>query len=136
VAEVAFRDQWRSQRGRLHPIHRGVYAVGHAGLSTRGRMWAATLASPRAVLARAGLPRPAINQVVEGLEVDFVGRREKVIVETGGAATHLTAGAFERDRRRDARLAAAGWPVVPFTWRQVTLEPEVVAGVVRRLVSG
>jgi putative AbiEi antitoxin of type IV toxin-antitoxin system/uncharacterized protein DUF559 len=35
---------WRVDRGRLHPVHRGVYAVGHARLTARGRLWAALLA--------------------------------------------------------------------------------------------
>jgi hypothetical protein len=35
---------WRIRRGRLHPVHRGVYAVGHVRLSFRGRLWAAVLA--------------------------------------------------------------------------------------------
>lgn len=38
--------------GRLHRIHRGVYAVGHTNLSLRGRCLAAVLASgPRALLS-------------------------------------------------------------------------------------
>ena len=39
-AEVSYR----SRHGRLHPIFRGVYAVGHAALSQRGRFLAAVLA--------------------------------------------------------------------------------------------
>ena len=34
----------RAKRGRLHRIHRGVYAVGHRGLSLHGRFKAAVLA--------------------------------------------------------------------------------------------
>ncbi len=34
----------RIQAGRLHPIHRGVYAVGHGLLGPEGRWWAAVLA--------------------------------------------------------------------------------------------
>src|SRR4029077_15731547 len=34
----------RLKRGRLHRIHRGVYAVGHRGLSWHGRWMAAVLA--------------------------------------------------------------------------------------------
>jgi Transcriptional regulator, AbiEi antitoxin/Protein of unknown function (DUF559) len=34
----------RAERGRLHRIHRGVYAVGHRGLSLHGRFMAAVLA--------------------------------------------------------------------------------------------
>jgi very-short-patch-repair endonuclease len=42
----------RVAAGRLHRIHRGVYAVGHKGLSSRGRWKAATLAlGPTAVLS-------------------------------------------------------------------------------------
>jgi hypothetical protein len=42
----------RVARGRLHRIHRGVYAVGHRGLSREGRWLAAVLAAgERAVLS-------------------------------------------------------------------------------------
>jgi|SRR5215211_6104123 len=34
----------RIQRGLLHPIHRGVYAVGRPGLTAKGRWMAAVLA--------------------------------------------------------------------------------------------
>lgn len=34
----------RVRRGRLHRVHRGVYAVGHPRLTGRGRLWAAVLA--------------------------------------------------------------------------------------------
>ncbi len=262
---VGFEDgaiMYRVRHGRLHRVHRGVYAVGHARLAVRGRMWAATLIDSRAVLsyrsaaaawdlcavpgrldvtmppgsrstpelrvhhvgrlesttlddglpattvaqtlrdlaavepvarlvrllaradqlrlldvaelqfpprargsrrmraaldeiglrggdvtrseleerflelvAAAGLPRPAINHVVHGYECDFVWRRQRVVVETDGAATHLTATGFERDRRRDADLTAAGWRVVRFTWRQVTREPDAVAGVLGRVLA-
>src|SRR3954447_26060413 len=36
--------EWRVRAGRLHPIQRGVYAVGHAGLTERARWMAAVLA--------------------------------------------------------------------------------------------
>jgi hypothetical protein len=42
----------RVHRGRLHPIHRGVYAVGHPHLSQEGRFLAAVKAcGPRAALS-------------------------------------------------------------------------------------
>jgi very-short-patch-repair endonuclease len=37
----------RLERGALHPVHRGVYAVGHASLTSRGRLLAAVLCGGR-----------------------------------------------------------------------------------------
>ena len=72
------------------------------------------------LIAREALPRPGVNQTIEGYEVDFVWRAQRLIVETDGAETHLTHRAFETDRARDAVLVSGGWRVVRFTWRQVT----------------
>ena len=47
---------------------------------------------------------------------------------------HAHRAAFEEDRRRDQLLAAAGWRVVRFTWRQVVREPRVVAEILRRVL--
>jgi len=42
----------RVRNGRLHPIHRGVYAVGHPALTLKARFMAAVLAGgPGAALA-------------------------------------------------------------------------------------
>jgi very-short-patch-repair endonuclease len=42
----------RVAASRLHPVYRGVYAVGHSGLSVRGRWKAATLAlGPTSILS-------------------------------------------------------------------------------------
>jgi len=42
-------QSWR-RRGRLHPIHRGVYTLGHRALGPNGRRWAAVLACGRAAV--------------------------------------------------------------------------------------
>ncbi len=57
---------------------------------------------------------------------DFEWRQELVIVEVDGYGTHGTRRAFEADRARDAQLAANGWIVLRFTWRQLKYEPAVV----------
>jgi hypothetical protein len=87
-----------------------------------------------ALVADAGLPRPEVNAVIAGHEVDFHWRRQRLVVETDGAATHLTPTAFEEDRRRDAALAVAGLRVVRLTWRQITQDPRAVDATVRALL--
>jgi len=87
-----------------------------------------------ALVAAAGLPRPVVNARVAGYEVDLLWRRERLVVETDGAATHLTPAAFEEDRRRDAALQVAGLRVVRFTWRQITDDGRRVVDVVCALL--
>jgi very-short-patch-repair endonuclease len=65
-----------------------------------------------------GLPRPRVNQVVEGYEVDLVWREHGVIAELDSYVTHGSPLAFEQDRERDRRLTAAGWRVVRLTDRR------------------
>jgi len=85
-----------------------------------------------ALVAAHGLPRPLVNQRVEGYEVDFYWPIHRLIVETDGAATHLTATAFEHDRARDAHLTALGYRVIRITWRQLIERPREVAQLLRR----
>jgi very-short-patch-repair endonuclease len=68
-----------------------------------------------------------VNATVAGLEVDFYWPRPKLVVEVDGWAFHRTRAAFERDRRRDARLAAAGIRVLRLTDRQLATTPDDVA---------
>jgi hypothetical protein len=87
------------------------------------------------VCAGAGLPRPLVNAHVAGLEVDLSWPAARLVVELDGFAFHATRDAFERDRRRDAALALAGWRVLRFSWRQVTREPVVVAAAIERAIT-
>jgi very-short-patch-repair endonuclease len=77
-------------------------------------------------LEAARLPKPLVNTVVLGHEVDFFWPDHKLIVETDGWATHGHRRAFESDRARDAQLVAAGHRVLRFTWRQVIHETLLV----------
>jgi very-short-patch-repair endonuclease len=71
----------------------------------------------------AGLPMPKANARVAGYEVDAYWPAQKLIVEVDGYRYHRTRAAFERDRRKDAALTAAGNRVVRITWRRLTNEP-------------
>lgn len=81
----------------------------------------------RGLLRDAGLPLPCTNVRVAGHEVDMLWPGQRLIVELDGFAFHGHRSAFERDRRRDAALAAAGYRVLRFTWRQVIEESLFVA---------
>lgn len=60
---------------------------------------------------------------VAGHEVDLFWADERLVVEIDGYAFHGSRAAFERDRRRDADLVAAGCAVIRITWRQAVHEP-------------
>ena len=82
-----------------------------------------------------GIRRPDVNVEVEGFECDFVWTRERLIVESDGAAAHGTRSARKRDPVRDARLMAAGWRVWRVGWEEVEGEPDAVADHLRRLIT-
>lgn len=79
------------------------------------------------VCHRFRLPRPEVNATVEGYRADFVWREQRLVVETDGWEAHGTRAAFERDRRRDADLLAAGWRVLRISYARLEREPEWVA---------
>jgi very-short-patch-repair endonuclease len=80
-------------------------------------------------------PRPQVNTLVEGFEVDAVWPDRRLIVELDGFESHGTRRAFERDRERDVTLLLAGYRVVRITWRQLTSEPSKVAARLRTLLA-
>jgi hypothetical protein len=88
---------------------------------------------------RAGLPRPRTNAWLEiageWIQVDCVWPEHRVIVELDSRAYHGTGAAFERDRKRDRRLQAAGWRPVRITARALREEPGCVVADVRSLLS-
>ncbi len=95
-----------------------------------------------ALVRTAGLPMPESNTYVvlpdngPAIEADFLWREQRLIVEVDGFATHGTRFAFERDRYRDQRAAAAGWRVIRVTWRQLTSEADRIAALFTSLLAG
>jgi very-short-patch-repair endonuclease len=77
----------------------------------------------KALCKAADLPIPKTNARVAGWEVDAYWPAHNLIVEVDGYRYHRTRQAFERDRRKDAALTAAGNRVVRITWRRLTNEP-------------
>lgn len=80
---------------------------------------------------REGLPRPQVNAPLLDYVVDFLWPPAALIVETDGHESHRTRRAFQDDRTRDARLTAAGYRTLRFTYLDVTTRPPVVASRIR-----
>ncbi len=88
------------------------------------------------LVERHGLPAVEFHAVIEGFEVDFRVIDSPVIVECDGWAYHgVKRDNFERDRERDARLIAAGWIVLRFTYRAITTRPKATADRIREAVE-
>ena len=75
----------------------------------------------------ARLPPPEHNVAFGPYELDVLWRAYGLAAEVDGFAYHGGRAAFERDRKRDADLQAAGLRVMRITWRQLVDEPEAVA---------
>lgn len=83
------------------------------------------------------IPRPEVNQRVADFWPDFLWREHRFIVETDGWGVHQTRRQFERDRQKAAGLVAAGYDVLPTTWRAIRDQPTLVANAIRaRLARG
>jgi very-short-patch-repair endonuclease len=119
-----------------YPRRKGNKAI-RAALQQRRRGSSATKSDLEemflALIDAAGIPRPEINALVEGFEVDAVWRDARLVVELDGRDTHGTVAAFERDRERDRALQVAGWRPVRITYRQMHDAPRAVIDDVRRL---
>jgi very-short-patch-repair endonuclease len=86
-------------------------------------------------LAAAGLPRALVNARLGRIRPDFMWPHERLIVETDAWSTHGHPAAFERDRARDAALAAAGWTVLRFTRRRVVDDPLLVTARIAQVLA-
>ena len=81
------------------------------------------------LIRRAKLPEPELNvRLADGWTVDVLWRRHGVAVELDSWAWHGTRPRFERDRRKDLALRAAGLVPVRVSATQITREPLEVVG--------
>lgn len=80
------------------------------------------------------LPMPEVNVSIDRFVVDFLWRRQAMIVETDGYRYHRGRQAFEDDRARDAALRLSGFEVVRFSYRQVFDEPTRVVELLQTLL--
>ena len=92
--------------GRLHPLHRGVYAVGHPSLTTRGHWMAAVL-----TIGRGALLSHRSAAALLGLRPDT--RPHADVTVSGGGHLHRRAVTLHRarDLRSQDRAVKDGIPV-------------------------
>ena len=83
----------------------------------------------------AGLPVPQTNVRVAGHEVDALWARHRLAVEVDTYATHGDRVAFERDRRRDLDLRAAGFATVRISDRQLDETPTAVVATLAQALA-
>lgn len=77
-----------------------------------------------AIVRRARLPPPEVNAWIPlpeggGYRPDFLWRDRRLVVEVDGRTYHARRRAFEHDRRRDRRLALAGYETRRYAAREV-----------------
>lgn len=111
----ALLDEWR----RAAPV------------ATQRRLKSPLEAMVLPLLARGGVPMPkanAIVQLVEGrIEVDFLWKEQRFVLEADSRDFHGTEVAFERDRWRDRELLRVGHSTLRVTRRQAATEADAVA---------
>ncbi len=88
------------------------------------------------LVRRTDLPEPLVNAPLHGFEVDLLWDAPRLVVEADSRGFHNTWAAAERDRHRDAILAAHGFRVLRFTWSQVTTRQHEVITAIRAVISG
>ena len=79
---------------------------------------------------------PEVNRPVGPFTVDFLWRRQRLIVETDGYRYHRGRQAFEDDRGRDLRLRGLGYEVLRVTYRELSTERAELVRVLRAALSG
>jgi hypothetical protein len=110
--------------GERHPRHRGKAALRAVleAWTTPPRVRSILEERFVAVCETHGLPVPLMNSTVLGMEVDAVFPDHRVAVELDGARAHRGEVRREDDYARRARLVAAGWAFLAFTYRQTTAD--------------
>jgi very-short-patch-repair endonuclease len=86
-------------------------------------------------LAEHGLPAPLTNHAIGPLTVDAYWPDCRLVVEVDGVATHATPLAFERDRRRDAYLAARNLRTIRVTGARIQEDGARLAADLRRALG-
>jgi len=127
--EASIDPRRRGMRGLLALVEKWRAAAPLT--KTRGKLKSPLEAKVLPLLVQRDLPPPRINAPVEiangRIEVDFLWRGQRFVVEADSRDFHGTAMAFERDRWRDRELMRAGYSVLRVTHKEAEHEGKAVA---------
>jgi very-short-patch-repair endonuclease len=102
------------------------------GIKIRSRMEAKLLP----LLTEAALPIPETNAKVraggKSYEVDFLWRRQKLVIETDGGQFHDNPAAGSRDSERNHALSEAGYRIPRLGWDDLRDMPDRTMAEIRR----
>jgi hypothetical protein len=101
-----------------------------------GRSESALESISRVAFRDHGIPAPELQVCVGGDDgvvgrADFLWRRYRTVGEADGAVKYANTDRAISQLRRDARLRAAGFEVVHFTWQEIVQTPGQVAASIR-----
>ena len=90
----------------------------------------------RVAFGEGGLPVPELQVWVGGTDgpigrADFLWRRHRTIAEADGGLKYSDPDRARSQLRRDALLRKAGFEVVHFSWREITIVPEQVVAAIK-----
>ena len=92
------------------------------------------------LLTHYSLPIPETNVKLrvgrKTLEVDFLWRTQRVVVETDGGRFHDNPLAQARDSQRNQMLARAGYKVPRVGWEELRDEPDRTIAEISRFLRG
>ena len=137
--EASIDPRRRGMKGLLALVEK--WRAAEPLTKTRGKLKSPLEAKVLPLLVQRHLSSPLINAPVEiangRIEVDFLWRDQRFVVEADSRDFHGTAMALERDRWRDRELMRAGYSVLRVTHKEAEHEAEaVVDTIVSRLSSG
>jgi very-short-patch-repair endonuclease len=89
----------------------------------------------RKLIRDARIPEPRFNVRFRQYELDACWPEQRLVVEVDGFGFHGHRAQFERDRRKDMELTAAGYRVIRVTWNQLKHEPFAVVAVIVAALS-
>jgi len=105
---------------------------------TRTNPWSPAERRYHDLFDRAGLKGWVANYSVfvmgQTFILDAAITADQLAIEIDGRASHSSADAFERDRRRQNALVAAGWTVLRFTWEMLD-DPDVIMNTINKTLK-